>query len=228
MISLAITTYNRCELLLESFKRVLDNDFVSEIIIVDDCSNLRLFKCMEGLLPNNHKIKLFRNETNLKPFLNKIEAVKKCTNDWVILFDSDNIIDNDFIEVVKNLKKEEDTIYLPEMTYDTHKNIVSDFRGFGELTKSNAKTDQKTMLFMGISNYLINKNKYLEVVKNKDVNCYASDTIYASYLWLLAGYKIKTLPASYIHRVHDGSYWNNNIDISTEFMNMIIEEMLKW
>jgi glycosyltransferase involved in cell wall biosynthesis len=37
-ISICIPTYNRVEMLFESFAKVIDNDNISEIVIVDDAS----------------------------------------------------------------------------------------------------------------------------------------------------------------------------------------------
>jgi len=63
MITLSITTYNRSELVTESFDKVITDDRISEIIIVDDFSSIEIFNDLKNRIDNlkNSKIKL---ETN--------------------------------------------------------------------------------------------------------------------------------------------------------------------
>jgi len=65
MISIAIANYNRSAMTVESFAKVLDNDLVAEVVILDDCSDEKvyadLFAGCEGL----DKVVLDRNEDEL-------------------------------------------------------------------------------------------------------------------------------------------------------------------
>ena len=81
-ISLAIPFYNTSQYFLDCIKYAVDDDFVSEIIVNDDCSQVdewdNLCKIVEEL--DCDKIKLFRNDENLGAFRNKFTTVKNCTN----------------------------------------------------------------------------------------------------------------------------------------------------
>ena len=107
MITICITTFNRCERTIKSFISVADDPRVSEIVICDDCSEDLIFKKLKHKIKtiNNAKIKLFRNKENKGAFLNKVESIKKCSNDWVALIDSDNEIDKSYID---NLPEKKD------------------------------------------------------------------------------------------------------------------------
>lgn len=223
MISLAIPNFNRSDLVIEAFIQVMNNDLINEIVIVDDCSSVGVFDKLTGLIAdlNNNKISLYRNDVNLKPLLNKYETVKKCNNDWIILLDSDNIINNDYIETVSRLDKEDDTIYTPETlnkinnggvgwTYKEFNNII--------ISKNNVKNYIDNSNFetcLNTGNYHFNRKKYMTVIVNNynDVKLSVNDAIYFSYLWLLSGNKIKIVSdLHYIHRIHEGSWYLNNYD----------------
>ena len=123
MISLAIPTWNRSDLTIESFEQVVENPLIGEIVIVDDFSDSDIFVNLWNLIDTFHsdKIKLHRNNSNIGPLANKYETVKKCENKWCILLDSDNIIANDYIEIVSKLNKKEDILYMPETLFGMDK-----------------------------------------------------------------------------------------------------------
>ena len=219
MISLAITSFNRSDLVIESFIQVVDNDFIGEIVIVDDYSDnaiyIKLYNLINDL--NSDKIKIHRNEANLGPFKNKYEAVKKCSNDWVILLDSDNIIDNSYIEIVEGLAKEDDIMYIPEILYKkkNKKNISWHYVAFSNLIidKSNIKDYVDVSYFgafLNTGNHFFNRNRYMQVIENacNDLSLSINDAIYFSYLWLLSGNRMKVVPdLYYIHRPSKDSWW---------------------
>jgi GT2 family glycosyltransferase len=114
MITLSITNYNRSELVIDSFTNVLNDDRINEIIILDDFSSIEIYDDLKSRIENlkNTKIKLYRNDSNLGAFLNKKKAVTLSSNDWVILLDSDNIIDTDYLDNISD-KRDIKTIYSP-------------------------------------------------------------------------------------------------------------------
>jgi len=218
MISLAITNFNRSDSVIESFIQALNNDFISEIVIVDDHSKGILYINLWNLINklDNDKIKLYRNDTNLRPFKNKYEAVRRCNNDWVILVDSDNIIDNSYIKIVKRLDKEDDIIYNPETLYRANKKSVGwCYKDFNKLIidKNNVKKYMDLPYFeafLNTGNYFVNRDKYLQIIKEtqEDTKLSVNDAIYFSYLWLLNGNRIKVVPdLYYIHRATKDSWW---------------------
>lgn len=222
MISLAITNFNRSDFVIESFIQVLNNDFISEIVIIDDYSDsavyIKLYNLINDL--NNDKVKVYRNDTNLGPFKNKYEVVKKCKNDWVILLDSDNIIDNNYIEIVESLDKEDDIMYSPEILYKkkNKENIGWYYAAFSNLImdKNNIKNYMDISYFgtfLNTGNHFFNKDRYVHVIENNynDLRLSINDAIYFSYLWLLSGNKMKVVPnLYYIHRPSRDSWWSTH------------------
>ena len=132
MFTIAITTYNRLDLVIDSFSSVLDNELIDEIVIVDDCSEDTLFNNLKNKLDElkSDKIKLYRNESNLKPLMNKLEAVKHSKNEWVILLDSDNKLNDNYIDTIKNIGKDKNTLYIPEKLLHFNGDLISDFSNY--------------------------------------------------------------------------------------------------
>jgi len=97
-ISLCITSWQRYQETLESFVQVANNDKISEIIIVDDCSDLDVFKKLEMAVSFCPKVKLFRNIFNRDCYENKMTAISYSNNKRCIIWDSDNTLTNDFID----------------------------------------------------------------------------------------------------------------------------------
>jgi len=219
-ITLAITTYNRSDLVLESFESVIDNNFINEIIILDDCSELTIYDDLKTKIDNlnNPKVKLLRNDYNKKPFINKSEAIKVSKNDWIVLLDSDNKINNEYIDVIKFIEKKEDTLYLPEKLIGFDQNTISDFSEMKNivLNKSNMKNYlnvSSLTTFLNVGNFFVNKFSYLNTVENftieKDLE--TNDAIYFSFLWLMNNLNIKIVGnLSYFHRQHSGSWYLEN------------------
>ena len=101
MISISIPSFNRSDLTIRSFISVLNDSRVSEIVINDDASNIDIYDdlCSKVKSLENDKIKVFRNSENIGSFLNKRKSVSLSTNEWVILLDSDNIVNTDYLDI---------------------------------------------------------------------------------------------------------------------------------
>jgi len=218
MISLAITSYNRSDSVIESFIQVIDNPLINEIVIVDDCSiheeYIKLWNLVNNL--DNAKVILYRNKENLRPFKNKYTAVLKCSNDWVILLDSDNIIDNNYIETVSGVDKDEKVLYIPEILYRKDKESIGwNYEEFNEfrIDRTNVKNYIDKPYFealLNTGNHFFNRNRYMQIVERtrEDRTLSVNDAIYFSYLWLLRRNKIKVVPGLYyIHQASKDSWW---------------------
>jgi len=240
-ISLAITTFERSDWVLRSFERVLKNDNIDEIIIVDDCTEIGTFiKLWEILdLRVNRKVRLYRNPYNLGPMRNKQEVVKSCKNEWVILLDSDNVIDNTYVDVVIKLNKNQNVIYCPGLTFRLDGTKMWDWSEFNYLIdKSKAKRNTTNALFITLlntGNYFVNRKEYLSVFNDNviDVNLCFNDALYYSYLWLLSGNKMKVVPEmTYVHSQHGGgiggSWFANNTAACYSVTNDIKRKIRKW
>jgi glycosyltransferase involved in cell wall biosynthesis len=118
-ISIAIPHYNNASFMIETLNSdIVNDDRITEIIICDDNSND--IHQLEHLLAslNCKKVKLFKNEQNLGCYHNKLNTVSKCTNEWTVLLDSDNIIDTKYIDILFNIDEWNiNTIYAPAWAY---------------------------------------------------------------------------------------------------------------
>lgn len=211
-LSIAIPSYNRFEMVIESFERVLNVDEVKEVIIVDDCSTDGSYEKLCEHFKNEPKVKVFKNDKNEDCYKNKKISVEKCISNWIILLDSDNSIDFGYLySLFQILDWKEDTIYTPDFAMPTFS-----FQQFSGLliTKGNISRWIDEPLFetmLNASNFFINRNEYLKVWDGS-VDPVTSDSIYFTYKWLESGRKIQVVDGlKYNHRVHSGSHYQNNV-----------------
>lgn len=219
-ISIGITTYNSAEWV----KKQLDLDYltnleelVDEIIIQDDCSNdYELLKRYES-----EKIKIFTNKENLSPLLNRVELLKNCKNDWVLLMDSDNTISlisecgKKWVDTVKKFDlSDKQAIYSPGFVnhfgYNKILETQMDFNFFK--THFNDPTYYLQMLG-NTGNYLVPKNEYLKISEQIDESFthYIGEVLYFNYLWLKNGnYIVCKKDFEYNHVLRDDSYTITN------------------
>jgi len=243
MISICIPTYNRTNMVLESFSEIIDNEIISEIIIVDDNSVIDMYNDLSKMINNlnSNKIKLFRNEKNKKAFLNKIESVSRAENDWVIILDSDNILTRDYIDSIPS-ELDETTFYLPSrarcdspyLDYRDFVNINIDKNDYKNLDMNNVKVQ----CLLNTGNYLVNKKTYLKAFELEEniLECYALDPFYHTYLCFknIDNFKLNIVTGmEYYHRLHNGgglesnSYYIENSYNSSQFQKQLVNRILE-
>lgn len=220
MISLCVTTYRRDSLLFESFQQVVNDERVSEIVIVDDASPGYFMEAIEAFCKPYPKIKVFRNTKNLGCYKNKAEAVRKASNEWVYLLDSDNVITPEAITLLYRYNIQygwrKDLILAPEFAWPTF-----DYMAFaGEtITRKNVASFVKRKAFdclINTANYFFHRDEYLRL-HDPNIEPWTADTIYTNYNWLKAGNSIHVLPGlQYFHRTDDfkgqeGSHYVANV-----------------
>jgi glycosyltransferase involved in cell wall biosynthesis len=222
-LTLAITVYNRWDLLLESFSQVIDDPRIDEILICDDHSKDEYWNKIKELPSLSPKINVVRQLENRNMSVNKRDAIFHSKNDWVIIFDSDNVIGKDYLDALETegelLSR---FIYCPswakpnfdyrkyERRLFSVKPVFPDTRGaLGNRPDFN---DSDTACLFNTANYVVKRSEYLEVwQENKSVNC--ADTIWFNYLWLKAGNYFTVLPGMhYEHRVHKDSGFLQEVD----------------
>lgn len=213
MVTLCIPTYNRTDLLFECFKDVLNDERISEIVIVDDHSEMECFNTVAEYCSHIPKVKLYRNEKNLDCYRNKREAVSKATNEWVILFDSDNIITKKYVDVIYHHKTQwpwdkqmilQPSFAMPHFNFESLVGVYSS----GNISNWMHLDPFKTML--NAMNYFVNRDEYLRVW-DSSVDPVTSDSLYQNYRWIAAGNCIQVCShLRYEHRVHSGSHYQNN------------------
>lgn len=231
MITVCLTSYNRTELLYESFKQIIDHPFVTEIVIVDDASkDAQVRDYIFNLTKVSHKIIPYFNARNLDCYFNKREAVSKSRNEWVILFDSDNILTKQYIDRLENLwiaGLNAKTVYQPSFAKPHF-----DFRKFEGLLIDRSNIGRyfpqpqfSTML--NAMNYFVNRDEYLRVWDGS-IDPVTSDSIYQNLNWFKAGNNMYVVPGlEYDHAVHSGSHYQNNVRRTPSGLHERIENEIK-
>ena len=206
-ISICLTHFNRPEMLVRAFKQFIDDDRISEIIIVDDNSeNLQYINLLE-LISTRSKVKVFKNDVNIGCFRNKKRAIELATNEFACLWDSDNVFDKSYIDKIYAYGLwDKQTIYAPSQAGKF------DYRHFEGrmLHRQNIKkfvgaTNFEAMI--NTMNYFVNRDEYLRVWNDKE-EPHAIDSMYQNLQWLTAGNKFFVVPGlKYEHTVHPGSVY---------------------
>lgn len=229
-ISLCITNYNRFELLIKSFERVIDDERINEIIIVDDCSDIEIINTITDKLfsLNRNKILIFINFKRVGVYENKKRAIELASNERVIILDSDNQISTPYIDKLYEQRPwVRKTILAPDFARPSF-NYTS--LSGQVITKGNVRwllTRNKiagTML--NTMNYFVNREEYLSCwIPNDKVNI--ADSIYFNMIWLEAGNKIKVVEGlQYYHLVHAGSNYKQGESQIGQITTNEVEQML--
>jgi glycosyltransferase involved in cell wall biosynthesis len=152
------------------------------------------------------QIRLKRNSQNLGVYKNKIRSVELATNDWCIVFDSDNIISKDYVDKLYQYHFWDiNCIYSPDFAMPEF-----DYTQFAGKTvdKQNVKEFTRLKMFdcwINTMNYFVNRKTFISVSQD-EVIPNAADSMYINYLLLKKGISIFTVPEMrYIHTVHQES-----------------------
>lgn len=208
-ISLCITNWNRYELLLKSFEKVLFDDRVGEIVITDDCSDFCIYTKIVEYAKLYPKIKVFRNEKRLGVHGNKHQSVLKATLNWCIVFDSDNEISKEYIDKLYECQWREIRILAPDYA-EPH----FDYRMFAGIVFQRKNIRQyigkrRFDALLNTMNYFVNRQHYLEVWQDKK-DIIGADSIFFNYLWINSNREIQVVPKlRYSHLVHEYSYYQS-------------------
>lgn len=212
-ISLCITTYNRGDLLLQSFEHVAKDDRINEIVIVDDASTVYSDYVLSLQDRYKPKVKAFFNEKNLDCYRNKREAISKAQNEWVIILDSDNVITIDYINRIEDLfiaGLNRNTIYQPVFAKPHFNFTRYEFLHIDKTNVRNFMHESMFQVMLNAMNYFVNRDEYLKVWDGS-IDPVTSDSIFQNYNWLKAGNSIYVVPGlEYGHAVHNGSHYQNN------------------
>jgi glycosyltransferase involved in cell wall biosynthesis len=242
-ISLAIPFYNTSKYFLDCIKYALDNDFVSEIIVNDDCSSQQEYESLLSLVDGKDKIKVYRNESNLGAFRNKYITVKNCTNEWVYLLDSDNHPFEETYDVIKTIPDDRlDICFSPRQLFCKNDSSadyenISDYTfnydviGIEETKDAIFKQTKWFDWFINSGNYVINREMYLNSLEqpfeDESTPLLHADTAAAYYFWLKNNgefYVVDELRHN--HRLRSESYWNSCGTNSMQSVNYYKDKMV--
>jgi glycosyltransferase involved in cell wall biosynthesis len=225
-ISLCIPTFNRFELVKKCIAKVKDDPRIDEIVLCDDASTDGSFEKLEEYAATVEKIKLYRNPTNRDCYANKREALKWATNDWCILFDSDNEIGTDYLDRLSNWANwNPDFAYLPVFAKPHF-----DYREFSGLmfSRDNVARYMGNGTFrcaLNTANYFVNRQTYL-TMWDPQVNPNTADSIYMNYRYLAHGKSLVFVPGlEYFHLVHEQSHYKLNCHKTGNFIDDVEKKL---
>ena len=217
-ISLAIPHYNNTEFIREALEPALNDERIGEIIICDDKS--KDIDTLEQILTtlNNPKIKLYKNQTNLGCYHNKLETVSKCSNEWAILLDSDNIISKEFIDRLYEIPEwNTATIYAPQLaeTFPHEPSELLNFKAFAnthitpDVYINNALTNLNFICLINDCNYFLPTQEYIKCMSQYTYERSTIDSLDSNVLftdWLYNNNTVYIVDnLKYKHRIHPNS-----------------------
>jgi glycosyltransferase involved in cell wall biosynthesis len=112
-VSVVMPVYNEEATVHEIIRRVLEQDVVQELIIVDDCSKDKTLAVLQGLAANEIRIKLFNHEVNQGKGAALRTGFQHASADVVIIQDADLEYDpGEYEKLLKPiLKGQADVVY---------------------------------------------------------------------------------------------------------------------
>jgi hypothetical protein len=150
------------------------------------------------------------------------------SNKWVVLFDSDNILDVTYLNALFKLEFWNfDTIYCPEFAephfdYTAFSGMVIDQHNVASLMDR-----PNFQCLLNTANYFLPKRQWL-AVWDELVEPHTADSIYQAYRWLVTGHSLTVVPGMrYFHRIHDGSHYKRNVHKTGTFAKEVEEKLRK-
>jgi hypothetical protein len=223
--TLAITTRNRISFLKDSLPYHSSFDEIDEIIVNDDVSDD--YEQIKKL--NIPKVKCFKNDINLGVFRNKLKTASLSNNDWIILFDSDNRLDKKYLDSIKNISLDENTVYcptfaMPELDYTRLNNkfiLKNNFVSFVSQSFYDAALNTCNFLISKkVVNVLLEESEKYITKWNYIPN--AHDSIVINYLILKNNFNLYFLEnMHYHHNCSINANYNQTVKISKPLHEVI-------
>jgi hypothetical protein len=227
-ITLGIPTLNRFDSFLKNnLEKYLQNKLIDEIVIVDE--NGQDYEKINYYF-DHEKIKVFKNEKILGPFLNKLEVLKKSKNDWVALIDSDNFAEENYFKTSISLIKDFNfnTIICPSFAKPDYDLTFMSNLFFGE--KNLYEFDFNNLaFFMNVGNYVINRKIIENIDFNGDLELILNSPCCDVKLFntiLMENTEVQFFCSSelnYNHVRHDGSIYLQTISDKIEYCKIVYD-----
>ena len=217
MFTLCITTLDRFDAFIKkNIPKYLENELISEIVISDENGND--IKLIREQFPNNPKLKLFKNDKVLGPFLNKIKCCKYASNEWIALIDSDNFAEKDYFVAADKYISKSNSVNKESIITPCFAKPNFDYRFMSNsiLTKNNIKDYYKNPMFncfINTGNYVLNKNiidnlnidKEIELIHTSACDVKLINTLFIEQFENLNIHVVENM--KYDHVVHDESLY---------------------
>jgi len=216
--SLVITTFNRFDTFLDKhITNYLNNKYISEIIISDDCSGD--YDKLINKYSSNPKIKIVQQPQNIGALKNKISACTHATREWICLMDSDNYCDIDYFDALISYwstnPSNKTTIYSPV-------DALPRFNFSEYLGKTIDITNWKPVngCLTNLGNNVFHKSivPYMTPILSENIEVFAMDVKYINYKLFSKGVNLVVVPnMRYNHALHAGSFYINTESSSIKF-----------
>ena len=205
MFSLALTTFDRFDTFTEKhIDKYLENEYLSEIVVTDDCSPD--YVKLLNKYGSNPKVKIFTNQENMDCYRNKLITANHTSCDWICLMDSDNFCDLNYFQALLKFweinGRDENTVYMPSKAlpvfdYTQLNNMIID--------KSNWN-----LYYEGACFNTFNLVFHRSVLKYQDDTSFdpaGVDSLYMNMKWVKNGVKLAVVPdMEYQHGMHACSH----------------------
>lgn len=166
------------------------------------------------MVPSHPLISEVIHVQDVKPAIRaKRLAVEQCSNDVVLLLDSDDVFSNEFFDRITEVIDaglDEKILYCPSIA-DPYNFIEFDKEDITHKTVR-AKIDKGNFTaFMLCGNYLFNKAFYLSITNCVEEEVYAADCMYIKYIWLKNQGALRLVPGlQYKHTLSRDGYFASN------------------
>jgi hypothetical protein len=235
-IALCIPTMDRFDNFLEKYLKIyieyLKNGIISEIVICDENGNdYEKISNKYGYIINNINFKIFKNDSVLGVFKNKIKVCSLSTSKYIALIDSDNFCDKNYFLTATNYINEKENSFSnnivlspsfakPNFNYKYFENSI--------VNKSNLKEyfdNSNFQILLNTGNYILNRSIIENINYDKSLlynNISACDVLFFNLLLFqqfddLNIHIIKDL--EYDHIIHSGSIYSNTIHNCQQYIN---------
>lgn len=228
--SLCITTYNRYELTVKSFEKVIDHSSIDDIVILDDCSTDDSCENLMNHFRDVEKVRVIRQFNNKGMARNKRDAISYAKNRWVIILDSDNVIDYNYVEALALPfchTASPLTIFAPDFAMPAFNYEMFAGRTIDTEMAKRYMCYPMFRCFLNTCNYVVHRDTYLQIYED-DYTVKGADTISFNYLWLKAGYSFFIVPKMrYQHLQHEGSGFLADIDYNLRHAREVEDRIMK-
>ena len=210
LVSVIMPVYNAEEFLDKSVSSVINQTYKNlEILLIDDCSTDNSYNILKEYANKDNRIKLFHNEQNKHVSATRNVGIKNATGKYLYFIDSDDFIDNDYIEhLVKTAEKENADIVVNTNMYSC-KNKRKKIHDLTRQFRTTPKDDYKILankFFPSVCNRLFKRELQIEYnILFPDGIKYLEDG-YFNVLYFSVSNNVSFIsPNSYYYRVIENS-----------------------
>lgn len=215
MISIVIPLYNTSKYLRKCLDSICSQSYKNwECILVDDCSTDNSYEIALEYMSRDKRFKVHKNAENLGCGLTRRRGISLAKGEWFSFVDSDDYIDNTFLEDMLNTCIENNCDIAICGTYNRDANYNYKSQDLAEKFYITSKEElyRQYMTSSWILQYNGNKfysRKVIDKVEYSNLR-FCEDSM-TTYKWLWEADKVAVIPRSYYHYIkHSDSNSNHN------------------